>query len=307
MSATAKVIADSISDAGVRLTTLQLRYPRMVHADFMTHRVFSRNGRSSRAVPFATLVKEEPYVPHFLKNQPGMVASEELPLDDYANAGVIWMDAARKCQEAAKQLADLGVHKQWINRMLEWFGYIDVLVTSTDWANFFELRQDGGAQPEIIDLANVMSLAIEHSTPVRCPVSAWHLPYVDYALDTVIAGDYLNRNQPGWDDGISNEAAGNIIYDVLKKISVARCARLTIKPFDGDASIEKELKRYELLMVSRPVHASPAEHIATPDEKGLHDHKDGMRNGWLNEEEHGNFYGWRQFRKMIPHNTIYDR
>ena len=291
---TSRVICDSISDSGVRLTTLQLRYPRMVHADFMTHRVFSRNGRSSRAVPFKTLVKETPYVPHFMMNQPGMVASEEMSDEDRAEAERIWLYAAEQCQRSAGYLAELGVHKQWINRMLEWFGYIDVLVTSTDWANFLELRLDGGAQPEIIELAEAIKASMDVSTPDRLAMGDWHMPYIeDEDLGKVSV--YLQE---------TNSTLG--VLECLKRVSVARCARLTIKPFDGDGSIEKELKRYELLMISRPVHASPAEHIATPDVI-YRRNKTGGDIEWMHQKEHGNYYGWRQFRKMIDNNTIYDR
>lgn len=279
-SATAKIVLDSVSPDGIRLTTIQLRYPRMVHADFMTHRVFSRNGRSSRAVPFSVLVKEEPYVPHFLANKPGMVASEELDPFVHTMAVKRWLEAARACQDAAKDLADMGVHKQWVNRMLEWFGYIDVLVTSTEWNNFFALRDEAGAQPEIQDIAKAVKEAMEASKPTLLKHDEWHLPYVNLDEEHI---DTL---------------------EIAKKVSVARCARLTIKPFDGDGSIEKELKRYDLLMVSRPVHASPAEHIATPDTWINTDtyHETGK---WKYAHEHGNFTGWRQFRKQIPHNTVW--
>lgn len=291
-TATAKIVLDSISPDGIRLTTIQLRYPRMVHADFMTHRVFSRNGRSSRAVPFATLVKEEPYIPVFMKNKPGMVASEELEWRDAIAAQEIWEGAAKYCQEAAENLADLGVHKQWVNRMLEWFGYIDVLVTSTEWANFMALRDEAGAQPEIQDIATAIKEAMAGSTPTNLNAGIWHMPYIN-ADDWDMVADYEGFDNPTVEEQV----------DLLKKISVARCARLTIKPFDGDGSIEKELARYDLLMTSRPVHASPAEHIATPDvyyQPTLE-----SKGRWQNQHEHGNFTGWRQFRKQIPHNTVY--
>lgn len=295
----AQVICDSISRDGIRLTTLQLRYPRMVHADFMTHRVFSRNGRSSRAVPVATLINEDAYVPHFMQNQPGMVASAEMSDEDRKAAEDIWLSMATFCKEGVRQLNQLKVHKQWANRPLEWFGHIDVLVTSTDWVNFFELRLDGSAQPEIIQLADCMKAAIDASEPSYTPHGAWHLPYVDIVTEVADACNYLDMQDAMWNENLTLEETGDAIYDVLKKISVARCARLTIKPFDGDGSIDKELARYEKLMISRPVHASPAEHIATPDTF--------YKGRWEHEHEHGNFYGWRQFRKMIPHNTIYDR
>jgi len=284
---TVKIVADSISPDGIRLTTVQCRYPRMVHADLMTHRVFSRNGRSSRAVPFATLVKEEPYIPDFATNQKGMVAGEPLTGLALQNARDIWEDAARYCQSKAQELANLNVHKQWVNRMLEWFGYIDVLISSTDWANFFELRDEVGAQPEIQELARAVKAAMEASTPNKLESGQWHLPYIETKEDWQKALTYACEN-------------GLEVMEVVKQISVARCARLTIKPFDGIASIEAELNSYKLLMVSRPVHASPAEHIATPDSRD-------DTGDWLSPSSHGNFYGWTQFRKQIPFNTVYDR
>lgn len=306
MTATAKIILDSISPDGIRLTTMQLRYPRMVHADFMTHRLFSRNGRSSRAVPFATLVKEKPYTPFFMLNQPGMVAAEEMTIADRRKAELIWNRAAYECQKAAQELAELKVHKQWVNRMLEWFGYIDVLVTATDWNNFFALRDEAGAQPEIQELARAMKEAMDGSTPTLLDpgLNQWHMPYIDYEADFILIKEELKDVNP------------EEIDEILLKVSVARCARLTIKPFDGNASIERELERYKLLMESRPVHASPAEHIAIPDTLNpyMADESLVFYNSagnkvypcrWNNEHEHGNFVGWRQFRKMIPHNTVW--
>lgn len=300
MAITAKVICDSISPEGVRLTTLHLRYPRMIHSEFMTHRVFSRNGRSSRAVPAATLLEEAPYVPHFMMNQPGMVASQEMSDEDRKTAEDIWLSLVDFTKGAVRQLNNLKVHKQWANRPLEWFGYIDVLVSSTDWANFFELRDEVGAQPEIDELAKAMKVAMDNSTPEAIKPGDWHMPYIASG-DTTLAWQYfLDKN------GVQPTELETI--DILKKISVARCARLTIKPFDGDGSFEKELKRYELLMVSRPVHASPAEHVATPDDIVEKTSGDGeWYYDWGYQHEWGNFYGWRQFRKQIPYNTIEDR
>lgn len=231
-----------------------------------------------------------------MKNQGGMVAKEEMLHEDRQEAERIWLDLVNYTKKAVGKLNDLKVHKQWANRPLEWFGYIDVLVSSTDWANFFELRDEVGAQPEIDDLAKAMKVAMDASTPWKLNTGDWHLPYIeDNDLGTVSSYLVSTNSQLSF-------------KETLQRISVARCARLTIKPFDGDGSIEKELKRYDLLMVSRPVHASPAEHIATPDEP-LYGFSvdDPSIAGWMNQHEHGNFYGWRQFRKMIPHNTINDR
>lgn len=294
-----QMIKDSISPEGVRLSTVHLRYPRMIHSEIMTHRVFSRNGRSSRAVPVATLLKEDHYTPYFMKNQPGMVASEEMDRADWLKARHIWDNLAEYTKEAVAELNKLGVHKQWANRPLEAFGYIDVLISSTDWANFMALRDEDGAQPEIDSVAKMIKQLMNNSTPSLLQPGQWHLPYIE-ASDYEEATDHL---KDWWYEmGTSKEDRVKSVLYLLQKISVARCARLTIRPFDGDSSIDKEVNRYERLMVSRPVHASPAEHIATPDT-----HDGAAMKGvwhWQHEKEHGNFYGWRQFRKLIPHNTV---
>lgn len=280
MSAFAKVILDSISPEDIRLPTLHLRYWRPVHAEFMTHRVFTRNGRSSRAVPVKTLLTEAPYVPHFMKNQPGMVASEELSLDAFEEATVEWAKMIDACRKGVARLNELGVHKQWANRPLEWFGYIDVLLTTTDIENFYALRDHPDAQPEIKELAVLIKEALEVSTPTLLTPGEWHLPYV--------------TRQELLDYGI----------ETSKKLSAARCARLSYKPFDGNASIGAEIERYDRLITSKPVHASPVEHQATPD--SIIDFG-ALGKGWRNEKYHGNFYGWIQNRKLIPDEAVFDR
>lgn len=290
---TGKMICDSVSPEGIRLSTIHVRYPRMIHSELMTHRVFSRNGRSSRAVPVATLLKEDHYTPHFMKNKPGMVATEEMNPFDYETARRVWDDLVKETKKAVERLNALGVHKQWANRPLEWFGYIDVLISSTDWANFMALRDDEAAQPEIYSVAQTIKQLLEENKPKLLKPGEWHLPYIDSVEDYLQCAAYI-ASQKG--EKIIKPQPDEVL-DLLKKISVARCARLSYRPFaDGDASIEKELARYERLIVSRPVHASPAEHQATPEKLG----------GGENRHEWGNFYKWRQFRKMIPDNTIED-
>ena len=281
----AKIVLDSISPEGIRLPTLHLRYWRPIHAEFMTHRVFTRNGRSSRAVPVVTLLQEEPYLPYFMKNRPGMVATEELSAAEQDQARRIWWDMILACRNGVSQLHALGVHKQWANRPLEWFGYIDVLLTTTDIENFMVLRDDPAAQPEIRDLAQMMKEALAASTPNVLYPDQWHLPYV--------------TDEELLEHGV----------EIAKKLSTARCARLSYKPFDGNASIEAEIERFERLIVSRPVHASPAEHQATPDLRILgHEGPYGewRPTRWQNRHLHGNFYGWIQHRKTIPHEAVFD-
>jgi thymidylate synthase ThyX len=296
-----QIILDSISPEGIRLTTVHMRYPRMIHSELMTHRDFSRNGRSSRAVPVMTLMAEASYIPHFMKNKPGMVASEEMEPSDLLAAQAVWYELSEYTKRAVEALHKLGVHKQWSNRPLEAFGFIDVLISSTNWANFFALRDDCGAQPEIESVAKLIKQLMDNSKPQLLKSGQWHLPYIDEEKDTFAVKEYLNANRLDWRDEPTRLA-------MLKKISTSRCARLSIRPFDNDSSIEKELARYEKLVVSRPVHASPAEHIATPDTQSTMHSVSGIEyKVWDSPELHGNFYGWQQYRKLIPDNTIKDR
>lgn len=278
----ATVIEDSISPNNIRLTTLQVRYPRLIHPEVMTHRVFSRSARSSRAVPTGRLSEEDIYIPHFMKNQPGMKALEELNWQDQEEARVIWEDMAAQCLAGVRQLAKLGVHKQWANRPLEWFGYIDVLITSTYWENFWALRRHGDAQPEITHLADAMYHAIDNAPfPRRLELGEWHLPY------------------------IKEEERETLDSNTLLKLSTARCARLSYKPFDGNADLEREFERYAKLVVSQPVHASPAEHQATPDfmPGGPFMSISPRRMDWDAPQLWGNFFGWKQHRKLIPNES----
>ena len=283
-----EVILDSLSQYNIRLTTVRLRYWRPIHSELMTHRVFSRNARSSRAVPVATLLKEEPYIPHFLKNQPGMQAMEEMDPEAFNEAKECWEWMIEQTRNGVKRLNDLGVHKQWANRPLEWFGWIDVLVTSTDWANWFELRDHPDAMPEIHELARLMRVALVASIPEYLQHGEWHLPYI------------TKEERVRW--GVESEGANQ-----LKVLSAARCARISYKPFDGEASPEKERERYNKLVGSSPVHASPTEHQATPDYKlDIHLGKGQMIEVWANAEKQGNFTGWCQHRKDIPNEAVLD-
>jgi hypothetical protein len=275
---TVKIIADSISPQGVRITTFHLRYWRAIHAELMTHRVFSRNARSSRAVPSRILLTEPIFIPVFGMNKPGMqsdiVAPEELQMK-WRNE---WQDLAAVCRDYVERWSDEGMHKQHANRPLEWFGWIDVLVTSTYWHNFWTLRISDYAQPEFDDLARSMNVAMDHSTPNPLHPGEWHLPY------------------------ITPDEMWQLTLEQQRIISTARCARLSYKPFDGNADYEAEVLRYEKLVVSSPVHASPAEHQATPD---TFSHT--LGGGWDHPKLHGNFEGWIQHRKIIKDESIMEQ
>lgn len=274
----ARIVADSVSDRGIRLTTFHLRYWRPIHSELMTHRVFSRNARSSRAVPSRVLLTEPIFIPVFGMNKPGMqsdiVAPQELQMK-WRNE---WQDLAAICREYVERWSNEGMHKQHANRPLEWFGWIDVLVTSTYWHNFWTLRISDFAQPEFNELAQCMKRAMDQSIPQVLRPTQWHLPYIQSSERSLFS------------------------IDELLKLSTARCARLSYRPFDGKADYTAEVDRYKKLVVSSPVHASPAEHQATPD---TYTYK--LGGGWDHPNEHGNLRGWRQHRKIIRNEAIMER
>jgi hypothetical protein len=275
MALEVKIIADSISNANKRITTLQLKYQRFIHAEFLTHRDFSRNASSSRAIPVAKMIEQvrnDPAMPiHWGQNQPGMQASGEV--QHTLAAQELWAVSARIAAEIAREMSVLGLHKQVANRILEPFQWIHVVVTSTEWDNFFELRAHPDAQPEIQALARMMRYEMEKSNPRLLSPGEWHLPYVkDEELEVLL------RNSKTVEEG----------WDIARKISAARCCRVSYLKHDGtQASIAEDLALCERLAGAVPIHASPFEHQASPDENGDY------------PEYHGNFKGWIQFRKMI--------
>ena len=268
---TAKVIAHSISDQDIQIITLQLRYPKFIHGELMTHRVFSRNASSSRAIPFERFVEDierDMAMPVYWGSaKPGMQAGAEI--EDIVVARYTWSLAYQAAKEYATQLVNLGLHKQIANRILEPFYCINTLVTSTEWDNFFELRDHPDAQPEIRALAIEMKNAINWSEPTlpRLIPSQWHLPYISYEEKKI----YHNND--------------------LIKASVARCARVSYLTHDAKTpDLASDIALHDKLVVSKPMHASPAEHQATP-----------IVLGWQKNDDVlcGNFKGWIQYRKLL--------
>jgi hypothetical protein len=140
----AKILADSVGAHGVRLTTFELCYPRMIHSEFMTHRMISRNAASSRAIPVEKMIKrveEDPVEPLFWgANQKGMQAHQALTGLSLSLAQGYWEDAQYQAVSFARRLADVGAHKQIVNRILEPFSWITVIASATEWGNFINLR-----------------------------------------------------------------------------------------------------------------------------------------------------------------------
>jgi hypothetical protein len=307
MTITAKIIADSISTTGVRLTTLQLRYPRFIHAEELTHRVLSsttegvlyeiihdglmydenlsRNAGSSRATPVQKLIQDiidDTAMPmHWGKNQPGMQAREEHAalinihdregdvLAEDLTAKQAWIFARDQAIAVAQSFDEAGYHKQIVNRLLEPYAHINVIVTATEWDNFFTLRDHPDAQPEIQVLAQQIKAAMADSKPNKLWEGQWHLPYV------------ADNDEEVWNYAMENDLG---LVDVARKVSVARCARVSYLGFDGKKTkVAADVSLHDKLVVAEPLHASPAEHQATPTPG----------------ENGRNFRGWTQYRQVL--------
>ena len=258
--------------------------PRYILSQFNTHRMFSRSAQSSRAVPAAKLIKsvsDSGFIPDFMKNKAGMQADELFAAYEQDGFARHWINAKDAAVSAARVLSAGNVHKQFVNRLIEPFSTVKVVVTATEWDNFFKLRLHHAAQPEFQQLAQAMRDAMDASRPDILEVDEWHLPYIN-------SGDCFSREQ-------------------LKKIplvSAARCARVSYLNHDNsNPDIEKDLELARQLLADG--HLSPFEHQAKPisdsdelllswsDVKGI-THQTGNSELWS-----ANFREWLQFRQLI--------
>jgi hypothetical protein len=267
----AKVIKDSVNINGNRITTMQLKYQRFFHSEVMTHRVFSRNASSSRAIPISKMISQvwnNPAMPvYWGQNQPGMAAQRKLGKFKQAAAKSVWRTAGKVACIFSWSLSKLNVHKQLANRITEPWQWIHVVLTSTEWDNFFALRDHPAAQPEIQELARKMKKAMDDSNPTYLDEGEWHLPYVE-------------------DEEIQTAIYTNSMHLALK-CSAARCARVSYMKHDGKKPLlEDDLKLYDRLILAVPPHMSPVEHQALCVKDPA-------------TAKGGNFRGWTQFRKLI--------
>ena len=258
---TATIVADSlnVSIRDKRITSFVLTYPRFIHSELMTHRMFSRNAASSRAIPISKFIEDvltDPALPiHWGANQKGMQADNEVDEETKIKAMQIWNEARDSAVSYAKKLNELGIHKQVANRLMEPFFHITTLVTATEYDNFFKLRAHSAAQPEIRELAYKMLDALHNSIPDKKTAGDWHIPF----------GDKFT-------DGLSIEQK--------LKVATARAARVSYKTFDGEINYDKDYVLHDQLL--NEGHYSPFEHCAKAD-NGIHD----------------NFSQWISYRKLI--------
>ena len=275
----AKIIADSISPSGVRITSYVLVFPRMVLAEFNTHRAFSRNSASSRAIPaekMLEMVMEDPFVPkRWMKDHSGMQGTEYFTdLVDIQALENNWLDARSRAVESARWLMNLNLTKQLTNRLLEPFMWHTVIMTATDFENFFALRAEDGAEIHIQELAYLMLEEYNKNEPKKLRVGDWHIPFGDNMEIPKIL-EYF--------DSIGKSHTTNEDYlEAQIKIATARCARVSYMNFEGKDDYGADIKLYDRLSTSG--HWSPFEHCAEAVFYSGHN---------------GNFRGWKQLRKQF--------
>ena len=258
-----RIIADSLAPCGYRLTTFVCTYPRFIHSEVMTHRVFSRNASSSRAIPVQKMIERilsDPARPVFWgKNKKGMQSDEQLPPETILEAVAEWDAAMRDAVRHAQRLLEIGVHKQVANRVVEPYAHMTTIITATEWENYFGLRAHKDAQPEFQVLAYSMLREYLTHQPRLLRAGEWHLPFSDRYIPA----------------GLTTEQ--------LLKITTARCARVSYMNFEGDISFDKDYSLHDDLLNNG--HMSPFEHAARAEAEPVRS---------------GNFVGYTQYRKLFP-------
>lgn len=307
---------------GEQIFTFQVEYQRFFHSELMTHRVFSRNASSSRAIPVAKMierVRNSPAMPMFWgKNKAGMQAAEShdelvtIPRhlwSAYAKfvgadnhhawhavtvpPKLAWRFSAHLAADMSEAFGDAGYHKQISNRLTETFQTISVVITATshELDGYYALRAHHMAQPEFQVLAFMMMEAQERANIRRIGLGEWHTPYVHWMRDSSGKQRFFAPN-----------GAVMSLGSALK-YSAAQCARTSYNKHDGtNASIAENAKLHDDLVGSAPIHASPVEHQATPDDLSMWNYTKFMLDcdyKYANENLHGNLSGFVQYRKLV--------
>lgn len=244
---------------------MQVEYALSVHAEHLRHRAYSFSVASARAIPTAkiiTKIQTDPFLPVFWgENQPGMAADNEVGPEAIEAAKEAILEHRDNTVRLMEKLAKLGIHKQTVNRFASPFQYVTVIVSGTEWQNFFDLRCHRDAQPEIRKIAEMMQSLYISNTPVKLGVGDWHIPMADDRLE-LLADGYEIRE--------------------ICRIASARIARISYETHDGKRDPSADLVLSNKLESSK--HWSPLEHVA-------------QNQG--DDRRYRNFNGWMQLRQVV--------
>lgn len=338
----ARVVAHSKSAySGKEIITFEYEMPKCILAELNTHRLFSRNAQSSRAVPIAKVIegiRNNPVTPiYWGSNQAGMVAGEEInkgltlgwsyqydePYDfDRDDA---WIYSANEIADIMQAWEDAGYHKQIVNRIGEAFTFVRGVITATEFDNFFHLRIHPAADPFIQELARCMWEALQASEAEVLHEGEWHTPYVEhsrYLDETLHYGHWIETEHD------NNLIFSDIPLERAKQVSAAGTAQVSFRKLDlSDETVDRV---YSRLVDEETPHASCVEHQATPmksyqgcfayNENGDKDsvypqsvinspnHPYTWEKGITHMDKEGNlwsgnFKSWIQNRKLIPNES----
>lgn len=264
-----KLLADSICKNGDRLSTFELTYPRQIHAEVLTHRMFSRNSASSRAIPSKKLrasIAASPFIPHYWGlNQAGMQASKEASPEQIAEGEQVIREMLEFCLKGTEKLEKIGFHKQLANRYIEPWMWITVILSTTSFEHFRRLRNHHMAEPHFQKLARMMCDVYDGSMPKLLNNGDWHLPLTGF---------------PG-DEGLT-------LRDRIQ-LSAARCARVSYLTHEGLRDVGADYDLHNKLATDG--HWSPFEHVA----QAMGD-----------KQYYGNFRSFKQYRKEFKNEFIPD-
>jgi len=287
----AEIIADSLNPVGKRLTTFIVSLPRPLLSELNTHRALSKNSASSRAIPFEKMlemVKTNPFIPlRFQKDHKGMQGTEYFEGEEEKDCIQDWLNARDKAIEAATSFVH-PVTKQLRNRLLEPFMWHRVILSGTDFENFFALRAHKDAEIHIAALAYKMLEEYNKSTPKQLKVGDFHIPFGDKFDEQRLQSLYYSGKFTLGESIVSKLSP----YTDLKiRVSVARCARISYHNYEGKDDYEQDMKTCDKLFGSIPRHLSPTEHVAV---------------ALSSDEKFGNFTGFKQYRYMFENQNLND-
>lgn len=282
----ARMIKHSIAPCDKEIMTITAKFPRIVLAEVNTHRDRARNAASSRAIPFKKMlsaVMTEPFMPlSYGMEQSGMQQGGNIPDRIAEFAAQQWLQAMYSATEHAEVLHNIGkyfvrrhpelaqpgdeaikIHKSIPNRLLEPWMWTTVVMTATEWKNFFRLRCHPDAEQHFQKIACMIRECIAQSTPTRLEEGQWHLPFIQ-----------------------ADEIADATIPDEeLLKVSTARCARVSYLTHDGLRDWRKDVEMFDKLVQGSGFgHWSPHEHVASAASTLVRS---------------GPFIGWNQYRKSF--------
>ena len=282
------------------IRTYELLFPRIVLSELLTHRMFSRNGSSSRAIKWDddAIVDNTNKPERFGKDKPGMQDDGKnhttiINTDEFSGSSVqYWEYLTNQAIENAKVLKDAGYHKQIYNRITEPYSTMKMIVTATDVDNFYKLRCHKDADPTIRVLADCMRAADHATDAITLKLeNITHIPFFTYKSD----GNY----RCGIDGKLYTD-------NDAKLISISLCAQVSFRK--SDCTVKKARTILDKLTTNTPLHASPFEHVArmfTPTEIEQAQYIDDLQNGFVINILPNPFYS-RNFKGFVQERITYE-